>query len=92
MGACSARRLPAATKALPQQPQHQACSHPARTRCTPPPHPAPSLQGAGLLKATNLRHHHEGSPEVPTLYRINDRVEFHIDISESSLEGVKPYE
>jgi hypothetical protein len=29
---------------------------------------------------------------VPTLYRINDRVEFHIDISESSLEGVKPYE
>jgi hypothetical protein len=45
-----------------------------------------------VIKASNLRHHHQGSPEVPTLYRINDDVEFLIDIMEHSLTGVKPYE
>jgi hypothetical protein len=59
-----------------------------------PAHPRPPtlLQGAGVLKATNLRHHHQGSPEVPTLYRINDKVQFLVDLTESSLQGDKPYE
>ncbi len=59
--------------------------------CASPAWP-PSPQGSGVIKASNLRHHHQGSPEVPTLYRINDDVEFLIDIMEHSLTGVKPYE
>ncbi len=49
-------------------------------------------QGAGVIKASNMRHHHQGSLEVPTLYRINDDVVFLIDIMEHSLAGAKPYE
>lgn len=45
-----------------------------------------------MLVATNMRHHIMGSDVQPTLYRVNDEVEFLLDVQERGAGGeLKPY-
>ncbi len=50
-----------------------------------------AFQDAGVLVASNLRHHLLGSEEQPWGYRVNDEVEFLVDIHEHSGGQAKPY-
>lgn len=52
-----------------------------------------TFQGAGAIKAENVRHAVRGSNETnPGTYRVNDEVEFKVDIFEHTPSGRKPYQ
>ena len=50
-----------------------------------------AFQDAGVLVMSNLRQHIIGSDVQPTLYRVNDEVEFLIDVQERNGDALTPY-
>lgn len=50
-----------------------------------------TFQDAGVLVTSNLRQHIIGSDVQPTLYRVNDEVEFLIDVQERNGDSLTPY-
>ncbi|PNH04740.1 Dolichyl-diphosphooligosaccharide--protein glycosyltransferase subunit [Tetrabaena socialis] len=50
-----------------------------------------AFQERGVLVASNLRHHLLGSDEQPAGYRVNDEVEFAVDVMEVTGGVAKPY-